>query len=225
MLFVSDTVARMRRTRGFSISIATHVVLLIVVCWRPVPLLVQPSSVRFGEHGTSMTPIYFARKGAEDLMPADAAPGKQSGAIRYPSSRQKKAPDKSPDTDSKTQQAETNRVGQHATEGPRAGSPFGSLAEGPAIGEEIKPALPIYGPQPQVASYEIPTGLEGDIVVEITIDMDGNVTQTSLLRGLGHGLDEKVLAILQTWHFHPAMRDGRPIASRQDVYFHFPKPA
>ena|SRR5690348_8599327 len=224
MLSPVETADERHRITAFVVSVVAHSLLLVAVCWRPVPPLVQPSSVRFGEHGTSITPIYFARRGAEDLMPAQTQPGHDSRSVRYPIARRHQPADVTPDNGS-TQKAETNQVGQHATEGPRAGSPFGSLAEGPAIGEEIKPALPVYGPQPQVASYELPSGLEGDVVVEITIDAEGNVTQTSLLRGLGHGLDEKVLAVLQNWRFHPATRDGIPIASRQDVYFHFPRPA
>jgi protein TonB len=119
-------------------------------------------------------------------------------------------------------QISQGRASKQDVQGPPAGSPFGSLVEGSAVGEEVKPALPIYGPQPEVAPYELPAGLQGDVVVEITIDAQGAVVQTSLVRGLGHGLDEKVLAVLQNWRFHPATRDGVAIPSRQDVYFHFP---
>jgi hypothetical protein len=34
-------------------------------------------------------------------------------------------------------------------------------------------------------------------------------------------IDEKVLAALESWHFHPATRDGIPIPSKQDVHYHF----
>src|SRR5947209_16224284 len=149
---------------GFLVSIALHAAVVLAVCWRPLPPLVQPTSVRFGEHGTSMTPIYFARRGSEDLLPADTRSQQSRTSMRYPVSRQRRAKSDAAET-GRTQQAETNHMGQ-PTQAPRAGSPFGSLAEGSTLGEEIKPALPIYGPQPQVAAYEVPSGLEGDIVVE-----------------------------------------------------------
>jgi protein TonB len=210
-----------RRAKAWSISIVLHGVVIACAVWQPTPIFVRPKSVRWGEGGTSLTPIYLARRGSEDLLPSGQASSEQSSRIRYSQPRKQIKPvDRRPDQ--KDQQARDK--GSKFEEAPRAGSSFGSSAEGPSFGEEVKPALPIYGPQPQVAAYEIPSGLEGDVVVEITIDTAGNVTNASLLRGLGHGLDEKVLAVLQSWRFHPATRDGVPIASRQDVYFHFPRP-
>lgn len=183
-------------------------------------MFVQPSSVRLGERGTSMTPIYFARRGTEDLVASELPGAVQSKSIHY-ATRKRQSP-QTQAMHTTVNQISQGKSSKEDVQGPRAGSPFGSLVEGSALGEEIKPALPIYGPQPEVAPYELPTGLQGDIVVEITIDAQGSVVETSLVRGLGHGLDEKVLAVLQNWRFHPATRDGVPIPSRQDVYFHFP---
>jgi periplasmic protein TonB len=36
-------------------------------------------------------------------------------------------------------------------------------------------------------------------------------------------IDNKVLAALQNWRFVPATRNGVPIASKQDVHYHFPR--
>ena len=60
------------------------------------------------------------------------------------------------------------------------------------------------------------------MIVEVTIDVQGNVVETKVLQALGHGIEEKVLAALRNWRFRPAMMDGRAIPSQQDVYFHFP---
>jgi len=42
-----------------------------------------------------------------------------------------------------------------------------------------------------------------------------------VVQSLGPAIDGKVLAALENWHFHPATRDGVPIASKQDVVYHF----
>jgi len=42
------------------------------------------------------------------------------------------------------------------------------------------------------------------------------------VKTFGYGVDEKVLATLQKWHFTPATQDGIAIPSQQYVYFHFP---
>ena len=104
----------------------------------------------------------------------------------------------------------------------RAGSPFGSLAQGPATGHDIRPALPLVFPNPAILPWQVPSGVEGNVIVEVTIDEQGNVTETKVLQGLGHGIEEKVVAALRNWRFRPAIMDGRAIASQQDVYFHFP---
>ena len=43
-----------------------------------------------------------------------------------------------------------------------------------------------------------------------------------LLQGIGYGVEQKVLDVLQRWHFRPAMRDGVTIASQHIVHFHYP---
>lgn len=86
----------------------------------------------------------------------------------------------------------------------------------------MRPALPIEFPNPAILPWQIPSGVEGTVIVEVTIDALGNVTETRVLKGLGHGIEEKVVAALRNWRFRPAMRDGRAIPSQQDVYFHFP---
>jgi len=53
----------------------------------------------------------------------------------------------------------------------------------------------------------------GDVVVEITIDAQGTVVDERLLQGLGHGVDDRVIAVLRDWRFHPATRNGVAIQS------------
>ena len=55
--------------------------------------------------------------------------------------------------------------------GPAAGSLYGSLSYGSFAGPEIRPALPVVSPDPVFGSDA--AGIEGDVIVEITID-DGN---------------------------------------------------
>jgi protein TonB len=77
-------------------------------------------------------------------------------------------------------------------------------------------------PDPHVSRSELPPGVAGDVVVEITIDEAGNIVNRKILQTIGYGIDEKVLATLENWRFRPATRFGMPIPSRQDVHFHFP---
>ena len=84
------------------------------------------------------------------------------------------------------------------------------------------PALPQVFPDPPVARSELPPGVSGDVIVEVTIDEQGNVTGLKLTQGIGYGVDEKVLAVLRQWRFRPATRNGYNIASQHLVHFHYP---
>lgn len=61
------------------------------------------------------------------------------------------------------------------------------------------------------------------MIVEITIDEKGNIVEKTVVRSLVPAVNLKVLAALENWRFRPATRDGVPIPSKQDVYYHFPQ--
>ena len=110
---------------------------------------------------------------------------------------------------------------QPAVESARAGSVNGSLLNGPATGVEATPAIPLTFPDPKIYPWQL-SGVQGDVVIEVTIDERGNVSETRLLASVKKEIDEKCIATLRNWHFRPAMVDGVAISSRQDVHFHFP---
>jgi TonB family protein len=103
--------------------------------------------------------------------------------------------------------------------GVSAGSTYALHAEGPLAGADVRPALPIRGSDPQVFPWELRE--EGDVIVEITIDEAGNIIEKRVLHSMSPAIDQKVLLALESWHFHPATRDGIPIPSKQDVHYHF----
>jgi len=104
----------------------------------------------------------------------------------------------------------------------RAGSTLGTVLDGPITGHEVHVAYPVVYPDPPVARNELPRDLQGDVVIEVTIDSEGNVVETKIVQAIGHGIDEKIEATLRRWHYQPATLDGVPVASRHDVHFHFP---
>jgi len=89
-------------------------------------------------------------------------------------------------------------------------------------GVEASPALPLVFPDPSIYPWQLPKGLQGDVIVEVTIDEGGNVTATRVIQSLQREIDDKVIATLKNWRFKPALVDGMAISSRQDVHFHFP---
>jgi len=104
----------------------------------------------------------------------------------------------------------------------KAGSPLGTVVDGPIAGHEVHVAYPVVYPDPPVNRAELPRDLAGDVVIEVTIDSQGNVVDTRIVEAIGHGIDEKIEATLRRWHYQPATLDGAPVASHHDVHFHFP---
>ena len=84
-------------------------------------------------------------------------------------------------------------------------------------------ALAAYFPTPKPDLSPLPSGTTGEVVLEIVIASDGKVSSITLSRGLGHGVDEAVIATVQQWNFHPATRDGQPVASEQELHFRYEK--
>ncbi|MCU1286544.1 MAG: TonB-like protein [Acidobacteriales bacterium] len=191
-------------------SLAAHVILLALLLWQPSSVI-KPRIVMKGDRGSSMVLVY---------VPSHTLP-------RQPESQAHSAVDPPRQKSRKLAAVNKAPVAQQESEGSTAkttlaGTPYGSQSQGLTYGPEVRPALPVSGDRPSVASSELPQGVHGDVIVEITIDIRGNVVESKLLKSIGYGIDQKVLATLQNWRFTPATKDGVPIPSQQDVYFHFP---
>ena len=186
-----------RRSYSILASLLVECVLIFVFVYH-APIFVTPSSVAWGQHGTSEALVYMAQP------PAEAHPTPKKVLLKP-----------------KKKQQEKVEQAKNEIEVPRAGTQYGSLYQGPGSGQDARPALPLVFPDPTVYSWQL-GGLQGDVIVEVTIDEKGNVTETRVLQSLRDEIDQKVLATVRNWRFRPATVDGVAISSRQDVHFHFP---
>jgi protein TonB len=87
----------------------------------------------------------------------------------------------------------------------------------------INIALVSYFPTPKPDLSTLPRGTKGDVILDIVIDTTGKIADIKMTSGLGHGIDESVIATIQQWTFHPATKDGQPVASEQELHFHYEK--
>jgi iron complex outermembrane receptor protein len=65
----------------------------------------------------------------------------------------------------------------------------------------------------------------GDVVLALTIDADGHVSKVDVFESGGADLDEAAIVAARQWTFVPAKRNGKALASRIRVPFHFAPPA
>ena len=200
-------------------SLAAHLLAFCLMLWQPAPVFVRPEAVSAGAGGASVTALYLPYDRGVHSDPAAEARVSLPPSKKSKAPRQKRIVNKAPlKAELKADKDQPGDTLQTA----RAGSAYGSLAEGPADGREVRPALPVAFVNPDVARSELPPGVQGDVVVEVTIDARGNIVAKRILQRIGYGIDEKVLAALEGWRFTPATQDGVPIPSQHDIHFHFP---
>jgi protein TonB len=105
-----------------------------------------------------------------------------------------------------------------ATPNPDSTTGADSLGEG-----NINIALASYFPSPKPDLSVLPRGTKGDVILDVVIDTAGKIADIKMTSGLGHGIDETVIATVQKWTFKPATKDGQPVASEQELHFHYEK--
>jgi TonB family protein len=208
---------RPKRFAWRAAALAAHIALVgFLLLTRETPIFVQPSSTALGNGSHNITPLYFAPGDDSRARPHTA--NKEDAQLHAPPKKVRPQPKTRP-----MQQPEQVAMNGDAGDKPeRAGTSVGSLYSGPMSGHDVRPAYPVVFPKPPVSRDDFPNGFQGDVIVEVTIDRQGIVVDAKLLSGVGDDVDRKVMATVQNWKFNPAMMDGRPIASKHDVRFHFP---
>jgi TonB family protein len=202
-----------RRNLSLAISSILHGVLLVILVWRPGPLFVKPNLLAKGQGGTA-TPASMPLYIPQDL--ATAGPHQPSLLSLPVPARQAR------NTKSRLQKRSNVLERDQSPDDREAGSRLGTSFDGPTEGEEVKQGFAISFVPPHVSRWELPGGREGDVIVELTIDAQGNVAEERLLQGLAPGIDERVLAAVRDWRFRPATRNGVAIPFKYDARFHFP---
>jgi TonB family protein len=76
-------------------------------------------------------------------------------------------------------------------------------------------------PPAQYTSEARQLRIQGDVVLRVTFRASGEVLVQSVLRGLGHGLDEEARHAAEQIRFHPATRNGQPMDSMTTVIVKF----
>jgi protein TonB len=90
------------------------------------------------------------------------------------------------------------------------------------VGEgNISIALQKYFPYPKPDLSSMAHGTSGDVILDAVIDEHGKISALTLLKGLGDPIDRNVIATVQQWSYTPAMKDGLPVASEQELHFHY----
>ncbi len=86
----------------------------------------------------------------------------------------------------------------------------GEADELPTRGQVVPPSLR-REVRADYTNEAVEARVEGDVILEITIDADGMVQQVVVAEGLGYGLDEAAMDAAWQFEFEPATLDGTPV--------------
>ena len=88
----------------------------------------------------------------------------------------------------------------------------GELATAPRVIRQVKPQ---YTPEALTA------GVEGRVVLECVVGVDGKVSEARVITPLRPDLDREAIDALSEWLFVPGQRDGKPVRVRLEVEMTF----
>ncbi|MHB9001921.1 MAG: energy transducer TonB, partial [Thermoanaerobaculia bacterium] len=91
----------------------------------------------------------------------------------------------------------------------------------PVAVSRAEPARPIQQVPPRVPSSTIRVRAEGTVVVEVTIDTRGNVSDARIVKPVFPSYDAAALRAAKQWKFQPATINGAPVESRMTLQFAF----
>lgn len=104
----------------------------------------------------------------------------------------------------------------------------GTATDGPG-GKVEDPGGPTYGPNtvggplPIYPKRALDEGMEGRVIVTVTINAEGAISDISVAKSSGHQVldDAAVRAVRKGWTFKPGMSKGKPAAGTVQVVFDF----
>ena len=94
-------------------------------------------------------------------------------------------------------------------DGPPAAGPSGPAAQ--RMTGDIVPPVKISGDIPLYTEEARQGRVQGVVILEAVIDVDGTVADVKVLKGLPLGLSDTAVAAAEEWRFRPALRNGEPV--------------
>ena len=83
--------------------------------------------------------------------------------------------------------------------------------DAPCDEEPTRPE-PIFKPEIEYTAAARAEGIEGRLVLKLTIAADGSVAEVEVVSSVDPALDASAVATVKRWRFKPALRCGRPVA-------------
>jgi protein TonB len=77
------------------------------------------------------------------------------------------------------------------------------------VGGQISAPVPLFTPEAEFSDEARRAKYQGEVMITLIVDAQGNPINPRVVRPLGMGLDEKALEAVRKYKFKPALKDGR----------------
>jgi periplasmic protein TonB len=210
MVTIGKPIATPDRTPKCAVAATLLHFLVIAALVHQSASWIAPIRLPGSPHGTNLLLTYSP--GRAPLQ--TSAPNPKT----HPKQAESTTPLPAPPTPKPKETAASPNTASPASAQPDSAAGADSLGSG-----NINIALVSYFPTPKPDLSTLPRGTKGDVILDIVIDTTGKIADIKMTSGLGHGIDENIIATVQQWTFHPATKDGQPVASEQELHFHYEK--
>jgi TonB family protein len=202
-----------RPAKSVGWSLVGHTAVIALVLWLMAPHYLKEEDSLHGRDGNHSA-IALLSPGISAPFRAKTIAEIQDKKLHLPPKQKVRNPAPRP------QEASASTENQVADA--QAGNKGGTLTFGLSGDHDVRVAYATFAPDPPIDRAALPDWIRGDVVVEVAISDTGEVVETRVLKALGFGLEDVIVATVRKWHYQPARVDGRAVASKHDVYFHFP---
>jgi TonB family protein len=224
-----------RRPSVLLLSIALHAVVVIVIAsadlWRPITDWPTPrSALAFLDDTRVVRLDDVALPPAHETGPrSESTPGTRRTVEAAPLAQPEGV---SPDLHHENITGEVCACGPGGLADSAPGSAFGlpEMPPPPPVPQPRTPPIRLHsGIKPPARLVSVPPAYpamarlahqEGIVIIEATIDEQGNVTETHILRSIPL-LDESAVAAVRQWKFSPTLLNGVPVSIVMTVTVNF----
>jgi TonB family protein len=107
-------------------------------------------------------------------------------------------------------------------------APPGVGSANPGAGDPIYPGDGITAPkkivhvEPRYTEEARQARIQGTVILQAVVDVEGNVSRVQVIKGLPFGLDQSAIDAVEQWKYEPARRsDGTPVAVYYNLVINF----
>lgn len=169
------------------------------------PVLIKPEEAQIADQR-------FVRISSKVTLPADSPRTERLAESGDPVAAVDSEPAKRQENPPKVEKSDdAQQMARRATPPPQPAVVSASVPQEPQrAGENRLLARPIYKPLPVYPAQARLNGLEGVVLLELTVSSAGEVTQVEVIRSSGHSiLDGSAYNLARRWRFETASRDWK----------------